>query len=124
MAKKTSAAKDSTSAAEDRIRRLAEGASERKALRAGHIVLRLTGSHGGHFAVRVREGKVDVLKDVPAGHHAIEVIGDAQRVLAVLEGKKDARAQFLAGGFRVRGDVRYINDLALAMGILKSPIGQ
>jgi hypothetical protein len=123
MAKKSSAAKGSASAYE-RIRRLADRAHGAKALPDGHVVLRLSGSDGGTFAVRVKDGKAEVLKDVPAGHHPIELIGSAQRVLAILEGKKDARTQFLAGGFRVRGDVRRINDIALAMGILETPIGQ
>jgi len=124
MAKKASAGKEALSPAEQSLRRLANRASGAKALQEGHIVLRLTGRHGGIFALRAQGGKVEVLNDIPAGPHPIELIGDAQRVLAVLEGKKDARAQFLAGGFRVRGDVRYISDLAMELGILKTPIGQ
>jgi len=29
---------------------------------------------------------------------------------------------FLAGGFRVRGDLRYFSDLAMEIGILENPL--
>jgi hypothetical protein len=47
----------------------------------------------------------------------IQIIGDARRILGVLAGQKDARTHFLAGGFRVRGDLRYLSDLAVELGI-------
>ena len=59
--------------------------------------------------------------EVPA-QPLIEVIGDAEAVQAVLDRKVNAREQFLAGGIRVRGDLRYLSDVALEMGLLKHPL--
>src|SRR5579862_5204000 len=93
--------------------------SKTKTLRDGHIVLRLSGNGGGNYAVKSAGGNVTVEKEIPPGDHAVELIGDASRVLAVLNGTKDAVAQFVAGGFRVRGDSKYISDLGVEMQILK-----
>ena len=45
-----------------------------------------------------------------------------KRINAILAGTKDARKEFLAGGFRVRGDLRYLSNVALELGILKEPL--
>ena len=52
----------------------------------------------------------------------IQVMGDANTVRAILDGDRDAREQFLAGGLRVQGDLRYLSDLALELGVLKEPL--
>jgi hypothetical protein len=52
----------------------------------------------------------------------IEIMSSASRIQAALSGDKDPRALFLAGGFRVRGDLAYFSDLAVELGILKEPI--
>ena len=52
----------------------------------------------------------------------IEVMGDANTVRAILDGETDTREQFLAGGLRVWGDLRYLSDLALELGVLKEPL--
>jgi hypothetical protein len=49
-------------------------------------------------------------------------MGDANTVRAILDGDRDAREQFLAGGLRVQGDLRYLSDLALELGVLKEPL--
>jgi hydrogenase maturation factor HypE len=102
---------------------LAVRLADARTTRVGNIVLRLSGKGGGtyrlacgHQEVRVAE-TVDV--DAPP---LIEVIGDAEAVRAILNGKVDARKQFLAGGIRVRGDLQYLSDLALELGLLKEPL--
>jgi hypothetical protein len=50
------------------------------------------------------------------------VIGDARRIRGILEGEKDATRQFLAGGFRIRGDLQYASDLALELGYIEQPL--
>ena len=67
-------------------------------------------------------GKVEV-SDAPKGAKAplIEVFGDRKRIQAIIDGEKDPRAQFLAGGLRVRGDLRYLSDLAVDIGLLDEP---
>jgi hypothetical protein len=107
---------------QDPLHHFAKRLSATKTLRDGHIVLRLTGESGGNYCLRCEGSRVTLLPDVPSGNHHIELVGNAKRIRSVLEGKKDARAHFLAGGFRVRGDARYISDLAMELGILKEPI--
>jgi hypothetical protein len=119
MATKKTDKADST---ETSLRAFATQVSKTKTVRDGHIVLRLTGNGGGNYAVKAAGGKITVEKEIPAGDHAVELIGDARRILAVLNGSKDAVTQFVAGGFRVRGDSKYISDLGVEMQILKRAI--
>ena len=107
---------------EDPLHHFATRLSATKTLRDGHIVLRMIGESGGNYCLRCEGSRVTLLQDVPSGNHHVELIGDAKQVRSVLEGKKDARRHFLAGAFRVRGDIRYISDLAMELGILKQPI--
>jgi hypothetical protein len=96
--------------------------SKAKALRPGSIMLRLTGKGGGDICLECSNGGVRVSKGLPKGAPVIEVMGEGRRILAILEGKKDGRVQFLAGGIRVRGNIRYLSDLAMELGILTRPI--
>jgi SCP-2 sterol transfer family len=114
--------KSQKSVVDESLQRVAKKFSGMKCLRDGHIVLRLSGEGGGTYALKCEERKVSLVGEVPAGQHPMELIGDSRRVLSILEGKKDARTQFLAGGFRVRGDIRYVSDLGIELGILKEPI--
>lgn len=94
-------------------------------MRPGDIVFRLAGPGGGSFVVECSERGASVVESAAAGFDRtplIEVIGDAERIQAVLNGEKDAREQFLAGGIRVRGDLRYLSDIALELGIIKEPL--
>ena len=56
-----------------------------------------------------------------AGPPIIEVIGDADRIRRILDGSKDGRLQFFAGGIRVRGDLKYLSELSHEMGFIKEP---
>ena len=60
-------------------------------------------------------------RESTAGAPHVEVIGDANRIRAILEGRKEGRLQFYAGGIRVRGDLQYLSDLAYEMGLIKEP---
>lgn len=92
--------------------------------RVGDILLRLSGQGGGTYRLAYgpnREVQVAETADVGA-RPLIEVIGDAQTVQAVIDGRVDARTQFLAGGIRVRGDLQYLSNLALELGLLRDPL--
>jgi hypothetical protein len=52
----------------------------------------------------------------------IEVRGDPRRLIAILEGKKDPQREFLAGGIQVRGNLEYLCDLLLELGIITKPM--
>jgi predicted lipid carrier protein YhbT len=52
----------------------------------------------------------------------IEVIGDPARLTSIIEGKKDARMQFFAGGIRVRGDMPYLSEIGLRLRFLDRPL--
>ena len=51
-----------------------------------------------------------------------EVMGEAALVQDILEGRKDALAEFASGSLRIRGDLNYFSELAVELGILKSPL--
>jgi len=93
-----------------------------KALRTGSIVLRLTGPAGGEFCLDCSERGVRLTKGLPKRPLQFEVMGDTKRIQAILEGKKDARKEFLSGGIRLRGDLRHFSDLAMELGIIKEPL--
>ncbi len=100
----------------------AQRLSGAKTIRRGHVVLRLTGADAGDFCFSYDGKNLVSSRELPPGAHAVELIGDSRRIWAVLNGTKDARAQFFAGAFRLRGDMKYISDLALELGILTQPI--
>ncbi len=91
-------------------------------MRVGTIALRMSGKGGGDFTIDCAPGRTSVKKSASMKPHLIEIIGKASDIKQILAGKKDARRQFMAGGFRIRGDIRYLSDLAMELGILKDPI--
>lgn len=99
-----------------------ERAAKLEGLRDGVVRFRFT--DGGEAVVRVARGRAE-LSDEPdsaEGEPLLEVIGDRKRIQAIMDGKKDARLQFLAGGLRIRGDLRYFSDIAMELGILREPL--
>ena|SRR5215831_10558901 len=108
---------------QDSLGALAVKVTGARVARAGDIVLRLSGKGGGTYRLACghKEVRVTETADVSV-RPLIEVIGDAATVQAVLDGKVDARKQFLAGGIRIRGDLQYLSDLALELGLLKDPL--
>ena len=122
MAKKQS--KQPTANVRATLAETAKGLSGSKALKKGTIAFRLTGEGGGDFCLDCTAKGAALVEGLSprAEVPSIEIIGEAKLVRAILEGKKDARVQFLAGGLRVRGDLVYLSDLAVERGILKEPI--
>lgn len=110
---------------QDSLIRASERLAKSKAVRPGDIVFRLAGEGGGSFVVECGEQGVRVAETAAAGADrapVIEVIGEARIVEAILTGQKDAREQFLTGRFRVRGDLRYLSEIALELGYIKEPL--
>lgn len=110
---------------QETLGQVSERLAKTKAMKPGDIVFRLAGQGGGNFIVECGETGARVSESPAAGADRtplVEVIGDANRIHAILAGEKDAREQFLAGGFRVRGDLRYLSDVALELGIIKEPL--
>lgn len=96
-----------------------------RSLRDGDIVLRLSGDGAGGFCLRCGPTGVEIVESAGAGVDRpplVEIIGDAEIVRSVLNGKKDARKQFLTGHFRLRGDLRYASDLGMELGLLREPL--
>lgn len=104
------------------FRPLLERAAKLESLRDG--VVRFRFSDGGDAVIRCSRGKAELSDELGAieGEPLIEVMGDRKRIQAIIDGKKDARLQFLGGGLRVRGDLRYFSDVAMELGILREPL--
>jgi hypothetical protein len=106
------------------LERLASRLGEAASIVPGAIVFRLTGTQGGSYRVEhdERGTRLDTSDQLDAAAPLIEVMGDAATLRAILEGERDAREQFLEGGLRVRGDLRYLSNLAMELGLLKAPL--
>lgn len=108
----------------DALADVASKLNKSKSLKRATIAIRATGPGGGDFQFETDPKGVKLVRNAPATDMAptIEIMGNARRIQAALSGDKDPRALFLAGGFRVRGDLTYFSDLAVELGILKEPI--
>lgn len=104
--------------------RIAERFAKTKSMKPGHIVFHLEGTDAGSYVLECGEGACRIHESAAAIEAAplIEVIGDGPRIRAILDGEKDAMQQFFAGGFRVRGDIRYLSDISLELGLIKQPL--
>jgi hypothetical protein len=110
---------------QDLLEHLSGRLAKSKVMKRGDIVFLLSGPGGGNYVVECTEGQARVAQSAAAGVDRtplIEVIGDAKRIHAILAGQKDAREQFLAGGIRVRGDLRYFSNIALELELIKEPL--
>jgi putative sterol carrier protein len=110
---------------EDSLTRLSGTLGNCAAFRPGEIVLRLSGDAGGEYCISCRGGEATIAKNVHrvANHKPLlEVWGDADIIRAIVDGEKDAVKQFLTGGLRIRGNIRYFSDIAVELGILKNPL--
>lgn len=99
-----------------------EKASKVEGLRDGVVRFRFNDTDDA--TVRLAKGRAEITADEDdlERQPLLEVMGDRKRIQAILDGKKDARAQFLAGGLRIRGDLRYFGELAVELGILDEPL--
>lgn len=105
------------------LEQVAKKLSGSRALKKGVIRVQAIGPGGGDYGLVCSESGVRLLTGTSLGRlPIIEIIGDARRMQRILAGRQDACTQFLAGGFRLRGDLRYFSDLALELGILKEPL--
>jgi hypothetical protein len=111
-----------TNSIEASLRAFGERASKTRSLRTGSIVFHLGGALGGSYVLDCSPGHADVSEVIPGDRPLFEVIGDAETVRELLDGKTDARDLFLSGAFRIRGDLRYVSDLALEMGLLREAL--
>jgi hypothetical protein len=107
------------------LRRVAERLEGSPTLRSGTAVLHLRGADGGDYhldsdarSVRLR----DAGAAASSGEPMLEVFAEAETLRAILDGAQDATEQFLAGGIRVRGDLRLLSDVALELGLIKQPL--
>jgi predicted lipid carrier protein YhbT len=91
------------------------------ARRAGSILFRMIGDGGGEFYLHSTSAGCELSREPRGGPPHVEVIGDVDRILAILDGRREGRLQFFAGGIRVRGDLYYLSEIAHEMGFIKEP---
>lgn len=105
------------------LARAARRLKRAKSRKEGSILLRLRGSGGGNFCLECKKGTVRLVKRMPRQTEPplIELIGPADVIAEILDGKTDALSHFLRGRFRVRGDLGYASDLAREFRMVKHP---
>jgi len=103
------------------LERAARNLAGCQALRTGTILVR---AGGRDYYVDCAPSGARLIKGTarPDRPPIVEISGDVRSIRGVLKGEADALKRFLAGGFRVRGDLRYFSDLAVELGILKNPL--
>lgn len=107
------------------LTRAAESLSGSPRVTGGQIVVRHIGENPATFVVSGSDGTLAVADTHGVVNDAdtrVEILGDGKVLAAILRGEQDAREAFLAGGIRVRGDLRYFSDLAVAARILSTPL--
>ena len=105
------------------LREVAQKLAKAQALRQGTIHVRTIEAGGQSYYLEASDRGVEVVKEPPTQTPpVIEIIGDARIIQEVLGGRSDATHRYLTGGFRVRGDLRYLSDLALELGFIKVPL--
>lgn len=96
--------------------------NKRKKFRAGQVVFD-TGESGA-VHLDASDAEVSVRQGRPTRRRGprVEVLGKPAVIRSILDGDVDARARFFAGGLRVRGDLRYLSEVAMELGWLKNRI--
>ena len=97
-----------------------------RATKAGEqhsIRIQLLGEGSGVWGIETVKGEVRLSRGAGPSNPTVEVIAEPAVIRAILEGKKDGRAAFMAGGIRVRGDVGAVERLSAAMGTHKPSRG-
>lgn len=87
--------------------------------RYGAILLHLTGEEAGDWCIDCSGEAMSVFQGKGEADPVVEVTGNAKRIVAILEGRKEARKAFVAGGIRVRGDIPYLEALGREMGFIR-----
>lgn len=110
---------------EDALERLRERIDAAPRVKPGEVELHLTGKQAGDYRIGLGQGKatVSAMAGRPTERRpTLEVWGDADTIRAILDGDKDPVKQFLVGGMRVRGDLRYLSEMGVELGILDKPL--
>ncbi len=95
-----------------RMNRVAK-AGERHSIR-----IQVLGKESGVWGIETVKGEVRLSRSGPSSP-TVEVIAVPAVLKSILDGKKDGRAAFLAGGIRVIGDVGAVERLSAAIGTHK-----
>jgi predicted lipid carrier protein YhbT len=95
--------------------------SDCRAIRKSSILIRTVDGGGRAYYLDCSPESVKVT-EAPLAPPTIEIIGNARNIESLLLGKRDPRKLFFAGALRVRGDLRYLSNLAVELGILKQPL--
>jgi len=97
--------------------------SDCRTLRSGAIAIRASGPGGGDYHFDCAKRRARIIEGMPSGDPPLlEITGNARQIQGILAGRKDARTHFLAGAFRVRGDISYLSEIGMELGILKRPL--
>lgn len=105
-------------ATDETLAKFAERVRRAKTSRRGVLAFRLSGKGGGNFFIDLSvAGERIVAGDAPSSP-LLEIEGEAERVSAVLDGRKSWLSQLYGGGLTVRGDLKFINELASDLGII------
>ena len=82
------------------------------------VELHLQGEGGGTFTVTSSAEGISVDERSLGRGAKLQVVGDARRFIAVLDGRKSMRHMLYTGAFTVRGDTQLSMRLARALGLL------
>lgn len=110
---------------EDALDRLRKRMDKCGALKPGDIDLHASGAAGGDYRIQSGRGKSTITRAAGGGSGAsplFEVWGNAKTIRAIIDGEKDPVKQFLTGGMRVRGNLRYLSDIGMELGLLDKPL--
>ena len=93
--------------------------------REGTILIRFVGEDGGEgagdFHIHSRLSGCELSREPSQAPPLVEIIGEPERIRAVLEGGREGLAQFYRGGIRIRGDLQYLSELAYELGFIREP---
>jgi predicted lipid carrier protein YhbT len=103
------------------LKKLTERLTGCRALRKSSIVIRTVDGAGRDYYLDCSPGSVQ-MTSAPLSPPTIEIIGNTRNIESLLLGRTDPRRLFFAGALRIRGDLRYLSNLALELGILKQPL--
>jgi hypothetical protein len=108
---------------ESALRTFASKVERAASRRPGTIAFRFHGDGGSYYVHVARDG-CTISRQAGSQANDFEILGDPQRLAAVLNGSKDARRQFIESSTksprpRVRGDIPYLRKLFREMGLMR-----
>ena len=120
-AKKRTRTRKTANSLQRSVEKLAKRIADCESTRVGEFVITATGTHKGTYCIQCTQDKTYVAETRAEAVPLIEIMGDSTKIRAMLDGKKDARKQYLSGGFRIRGDIAYASKLGMELGIVSEP---